>query len=61
MRRRDFFARICGTAAAAAGLEHDELALAQELYVLDADSTRLKLDFNANRSKVRFVTILSPT
>ena len=60
MQRRDFLARFCAAGAAAAALAPAEAA-AQEIFALDADLTRLKLDVNANRSKVRFVALLSPT
>jgi hypothetical protein len=63
MRRRRFLAGLGPLAtAAAAVLRPAPLLAAEPFNVLGpADITRLKLDFNSNKGKVRLVFMLSPT
>jgi hypothetical protein len=60
MLRREFLAAAPRLAGAALLLR--QARGAEPFYTLDpADPARLKLDFNANRSKVRLLFMLSPT
>ena len=61
MRRREF---LIGLPALVAGRAAAPLAAAaaDSFYVLGPeDTSRLKLDFNTNKSKVRLLFMLSPT
>ncbi|MBP1595046.1 MAG: hypothetical protein H6Q05_423 [Acidobacteria bacterium] len=59
--RRRFLAALAAGAAAAASVVRMAAAQA-ELTVLKAgDLDRLRMDFNANRGKVRILCIISPT
>ncbi len=61
LERRDFLAAMPATVLALAGTAR---AAAEDnpLHVLKAgDIERLRLDFNASRSKVRLLFLLSPT
>ncbi|PYV13092.1 MAG: hypothetical protein DMG07_15525 [Acidobacteria bacterium] len=61
MLRREFLAAAPRLAGAAALLLRPARG-AEPFYTLDpADPARLKLDFNANRGKVRLLFMLSPT
>jgi hypothetical protein len=59
MDRRTFLTAVVFTAATVPSLT---ALSADDLYILPQDDIgRLKADFNANRSKVRLVFMLSPT
>jgi hypothetical protein len=61
INRRIFLAALTGGVAASASALR-VAAAPQELHILKQNDTeRLRLDFNANRSKVRLLAILSPT
>jgi hypothetical protein len=61
INRRIFLAALTGGLAALASGLHIAAA-PQELHILkQGDTERLRLDFNAYRSKVRLLAILSPT
>lgn len=60
LSRRDMLAALPALACACRLVS--ELHAAETLYELKRDDLeRLKLDFNANRSKTRLVFVLSPT
>lgn len=59
INRRIFLAALTGGVAASA---LRSAAAPQEIHILkQGDTERLRLDFNAYRSKVRLLAILSPT
>jgi hypothetical protein len=61
INRRIFLAALTGGLAASVSALHIAAA-PQELNILKpGDMERLRLDFNAYRSKVRLLAILSPT
>ena len=61
INRRIFLAALTGGVAASAWALR-VAAAPQEIYILERGNTeRLRLDFNAYRSKVRLLAILSPT
>ena len=59
IERRNFLSRLPGSFVAAAAYP---LTAEEPLHVLNGtDFRRLRLDFNASRSKVRILLLLSPT
>ena len=61
LRRRSLIAGGLGILACGHSRSSEQSSPANTLHVLKTDFERLRLDFNASRSKVRLVILLSPT